>query len=141
MCLHYMPRRIKFLGKFKSQFSRKMKQKHSTCWVSRLSTKTADHLIITLLIVFVFSQRTLVTLLQQFLGFCEVRWIITTISQKTMIVLLLTIVSTKRLCNCSNCSYVSPLVQIFQQFRLHHPPTDEEVQTGLSTMTIESEAS
>ena len=36
-----------------------MKQKHSTCWVSRLSTKTADHLVIrviTLLIVFVFSQ-------------------------------------------------------------------------------------
>ena len=57
-----------------------------------------------------------------------------------MIVLLLTIVSTKRICNCSNCSYVSPLVQIFQQFRLHHPPTDEEVQTGLSIMTIESEA-
>ena len=83
-----------------------------------------------------FTSKLLLLFLQQILGFCEVRWVITTISQRT-IVLLLTIVSTKRL---SNCSFVRPLVQIFQQLRLHHPPTDKEVQTGLTIMTIESEA-
>lgn len=122
-----------------------MKQKHSTCWVSRLSTKTADHLVIrviTLLIVFVFSQ------VNSCNPFTTISWILRSSMNNNYHFPENNDSSTtyycfhylKRLCNCSNCSYVSPLVQIFQQFRLHHPPTDEEVQTGLSIMTIESEA-